>query len=56
METRAKSARDVQGARQALQSRQPMLTKLQGEVGNCNSNVGVKRYIATLEWANNLNI
>ena len=36
MEMRAKSVRDVQGARQALQSRQPMLTKLQGEVGNCS--------------------
>jgi len=32
METRAKSARDVQGARQALQSRQSILTKMQGEV------------------------
>lgn len=37
METRAKSARDVQGARQALQSRQPMLTKLQGEVSRIRS-------------------
>ena len=33
IETRTKSARDVQGARQALQTRQSMLTKLQGEVG-----------------------
>ncbi|CAK9005462.1 unnamed protein product [Durusdinium trenchii] len=43
METKTKSAREVQAARQAVQGRQTMLTKLQGEVSRSRARLERKR-------------